>query len=202
MHFDFTALPREARGKLLNATIVPRPIAWVVTLKEDGRSNAAPFSFFNVVSVEPPLLCIGMAARAGSDKDSLANIRRSGQFVVNMVPAALAEAMNQTSAEFGPEVDEIARAGLRTLPSSRVAPPRIEGSPVALECETYHILDLPAGGGVVTGRILAMHLAEDGMLDPARHHVDTPRLGLVGRMGGSGYLRLTDLFEMPRPPAP
>jgi len=202
MFFDFTTLPREARAKLLSATVVPRPIAWVVTHHADGRHNAAPFSFFNVVATEPPLLCIGMAARGGVDKDTLANIRREGQFVVNMVSDAMAQAMNQTSAEHGPEVDEMADAGLEPLPSVAVRPPRIAGSPVAMECETFQIVDLPAGGAVVLGRVLAMHIAEGGMLDAARHHVDTPSLGLVGRMHGSGYVRPTDTFEMTRPPLP
>lgn len=202
MLFDFTTLPKEARAKLLSATVVPRPIAWVVTRHADGRRNAAPFSFFNVVSTEPPLLCIGMAARAGADKDSLANVRRDGQFVVNMVSQAMAEAMNQTSAEHGPEVDEMALVGLGEVPSSMVSPPRIAGAPVAFECETYRIVDLPAGGAVVLGRVVAMHVDDAGMLDPARHHVDTPALQLLGRMHGSGYVRPTDTFEMPRPPNP
>ena len=202
MLFDFTTLPREARAKLLSATVVPRPIAWVVTHHADGRCNAAPFSFFNVVSTEPPLLCIGMASRAGADKDTLANVRREGQFVVNLVSDAMAAAMNETSAEFGSEVDELAHAGLEPVPSVQVRPPRIAGSPVAMECETYRIVDLPAGGAVVLGRVLAMHVADGGMLDPTRHHVDTPALGLVGRMHGSGYVRPTDFFEMARPPSP
>ncbi|HEV7263529.1 MAG TPA: flavin reductase family protein [Falsiroseomonas sp.] len=203
MEFDFATLPREARGKLLHSTIVPRPIAWVVTRHAEGAANAAPFSFFNVVSTEPPLLCIGMAARTGEDKDTLANIRRSGQFVVNLVPIEMAEAMNQTSTEFGPEVDELARFGLATLPSTKVDPPRVAGSPVAMECETFSLVELDQGGAVVLGRVLAMHVAEAVLLDATRHYVDTPSLGLIGRMHGGGwYARTTDLFEMPRPPKP
>lgn len=201
MEFDFTTLPRTERGKLLTATVVPRPIAWVVTRQPGGGTNGAPFSFFNVVSAEPPLLCIGMAAREGGDKDTLASIRRTGQFVVNMVSEAMAGAMNLTSTDFPSEVDELARFGIATAPSSRVDPPRIAGSPVAFECETWRLLDLPAGGAVVMGRVLAMHVADALMLDPARHHVDTPGLRLVGRLHGAGwYCRAGDLFEMPRPP--
>jgi len=203
MLFDFATLPREARSKLLHSTVVPRPIAWVVTRLATGGTNAAPFSYFNVVASEPPLLCIGMAARSGGDKDTLANIRRSGQFVVNLVSADLAEAMNQTSADFGPDVDELSCFGLATAPSARVDPPRIADSPVAMECEVFRLVDLDAGGAVVLGRVVAMHVAEEMMLDPARYYVDTPKLGLIGRMhGGGAYLRTTDLFEMPRPPAP
>jgi flavin reductase (DIM6/NTAB) family NADH-FMN oxidoreductase RutF len=203
MEFDFTTLPREARAKLLSSSVVPRPIAWVVTRQPGGGTNAAPFSFFNVVATEPPLLCIGMAARAGDDKDTLANIRRTGQFVVNLVSTAVVEAMNQTSADFGPGVDELARFGIATAASSRVDPPRIADSPVAMECETHHLLELEGGGAVVLGRVLAMHIADAMMLDPARHYVDTPRLGLIGRMHGGGwYARTGDLFEVPRPPVP
>jgi flavin reductase (DIM6/NTAB) family NADH-FMN oxidoreductase RutF len=84
-----------------------------------------------------------------------------------------------------------------------VDPPRIADSPVAMECEVFRLVDLDAGGAVVLGRVVAMHVAEEMMLDPARYYVDTPKLGLIGRMhGGGAYLRTTDLFEMPRPPAP
>ena len=134
MDFDFATLPREARSKLIHATVVPRPIAWVVTRHSDGAANAAPFSFFNVVSTDPPLLCIGMAQRVGADKDTLANIRRDSQFVVNMVSAAMAESMNLTSADFGPEVDERARRLADRGFDEETAPPRITGSPVAFEC--------------------------------------------------------------------
>jgi flavin reductase (DIM6/NTAB) family NADH-FMN oxidoreductase RutF len=201
MEYDFTTLPRAARGKLLNATVVPRPIAWVVTRQPGGGTNAAPFSFSNVVSVEPPLLCIGMAVRDGGDKDTLANIRRTGQFVVNMVNEAMAEAMNLTSVDFPAEVDELARFGISTALSSRIDPPRIAGSPVAMECETWQILDLPNGGAVVLGRVLAMHIADEMLIDAERHYVDTPKLKLIARLHGAGwYARTSDVFEMPRPP--
>jgi flavin reductase (DIM6/NTAB) family NADH-FMN oxidoreductase RutF len=203
MEFDFATLPREARGKLLNSTIVPRPIAWVVTRHANGAANAAPFSFFNVVSTEPPLLCIGMAARSGGDKDTLANIRRSGQFVVNLVAADQAEAMNRTSADYGPDVDELARAGLTAAPSTKVDVPRIAGSPVTMECELFQLVDLDSGDAVVLGRVVAMHIADEMMLDAGRHYVDTPRLGLIGRMHGGGwYLHTREIFEIPRPPSP
>jgi flavin reductase (DIM6/NTAB) family NADH-FMN oxidoreductase RutF len=201
MEFNFTTLPRMERGKLMNATVVPRPIAWVVTRQPGGGTNAAPFSFSNVVSVEPPLMCIGMAARDGGDKDTLANIRRTGQFVVNMVSEGMAEAMNLTSIDFPAEVDELGHFGIATAPSSRIDPPRIAGSPVAFECETWQLVELPGGGAVVMGKVLAMHIADEMMLDPARHYVDTPRLRLIARLHGAGwYLRSSDIFEMPRPP--
>jgi flavin reductase (DIM6/NTAB) family NADH-FMN oxidoreductase RutF len=182
MEFDFTTLPRMARGKLLNATVVPRPIAWVVTRQPGGGTNAAPFSFANVVATEPSLLCIGMAARDGADKDSLANIRRSGQFVVNLVSESMAEAMNHTSIDFPAEVDELAHFGIA-------------------KCETYQLVELPGSGAVVIGRVLAMHIQDEMMLDAERHYVDTPKLRLIARMHGRGwYARTSDLFDLPRPP--
>src|SRR4051812_37022135 len=135
MLFDFEKLSSQEHYKLLISTVVPRPIAWVVTQDPNGLLNAAPFSFFNVLSGDPPLIAIGIGGREPGDaKDTGGNIRRNQQFVVNLVSYAAAEAMNVTAIEFPADVDEIATAGLRTLPSVRVKPPRIAESPVALEC--------------------------------------------------------------------
>ena len=200
MLWDFAALDAEARGKLLRACVVPRPIAWVTTLHADGRRNAAPFSFFNLLCAEPPLLGFGITPRAGAGKDTGANIRRSGEFVVNLVPHALAAAMNETSAEHGPEVDELAAVGLAAAPSLRVAPPRILGCPAALECRLHTLLEPGGAALVVIGEVLAMHVEDHAVLDAARHYLDVPAMGLVARMHGRGwYARTTDLFELGRP---
>jgi len=199
MLFDFAELPAQDRYKLLVATVVPRPIAWVVTQDAEGRLNAAPYSFFNAFSDDPAVVGIGCGPRpAGAAKDTLANIEATGQFVVCLVSDELAQRMNVTAVEFGPEVDEIAEAGLTTLPSSRVAPPRIAESPVALECQTFRLV--PAGRHtIVLGTVLAMHVRDDCVADAAKRHIDTPKLGLVGRMHGRGwYARTTDRVEIPR----
>ncbi|CAH2604820.1 Nitrilotriacetate monooxygenase component B [Rhodovastum atsumiense] len=200
MLFDFATLAPQDRYKLLTSTVVPRPIAWVVTQDRQGRLNAAPFSFFNVFSQDPALVVLGIGGRAaGKAKDSGANIRQTGEFVVNLVSHANLAQMNVTAIDFPPEVDEIAEAGLTTLPSTRVAPPRIAESPVALECRRFMVFDLDEGRGLVVGEVLAMHIRDDCMSDPARLHVDTPKLDLVGRMHGGGwYVRTTDLEEVPR----
>lgn len=200
MLFDFATLPGRDRYKLLVSTVVPRPVAWVVSQDPEGRLNAAPFSFFNVFGEEPPVLVIGIGGRPpGGAKDTAANIRSTGEFVVNLVSEETAPAMNVTAIEFGPEVDELAEAGLATLPSEKVKPPRIAGSPVSFECERLQLLDLHADRVLVLGRILAMHVRDDAVLDAAKCYIDTPRLGLVGRMHGRGwYARTTDRFEMPR----
>ena len=202
MLFDFADLSAKDRYKLLVSTIVPRPIAWVVTQGRDGRRNAAAFSFFNAFGNEPPVVVIGVGGReSGNRKDTAANIHATGQFVVNLVSEAAAEAMNVTAIEFGPEVDEIAEAGLTTLPSVRVAPPRLAESPVAMECERLVILDLDPSWSLIVGRVLAMHVRDDAVMDPAKCYIDTAKLDLIGRMHGRGlYARTRDLFDMPRIP--
>lgn len=202
MLFDFAKLTDTERYKLLVSTVVPRPIAWVTTKSPDGHLNAAPYSFFNVFGQEPPVLVIGIGGRQPGDaKDTGNNIRRTGQLVVNLVAAETAEAMNVTAIDFPPDVDEIAEAGLHTLPSTHVDPPRIAESPVAFECERLMIVDLHHDRSLIVGRILALHVRDDAVLDAARCYIDTPKLNLIGRMhGGGGYVRTTDRFDMPRIP--
>jgi flavin reductase (DIM6/NTAB) family NADH-FMN oxidoreductase RutF len=200
MLFDFAALTPQDTYKLLVSTVTPRPIAWVVTRSTDGKPNAAPFSFFNVLSGNPPIISVGIGGRGpGRLKDTAVNIAASGEFTVCLVPYAQAEAMNVTAIDFGPEVDEIAEAGLTTAPSAKIAPPRIAESPVALECTLFQTIDLGSGQSIVLGRVVAMHIRDDCVLDPAKAYVDTPKLDLVGRLHGRGwYARTTDRFEIPR----
>jgi len=199
MLFDFTAMSPQDTYKLLVSTVVPRPIAWVVTRSVEGRLNAAPFSFFNVLSGNPPIVSVGIGPRAGQPKDTAANIAATGEFTVNLVSHALAEAMNVTAIDFEGGEDEIAEARLTAAPSSRIAPPRIAESPVALECTRFQTISLESGQAIVLGRVVAMHIQDDCMLDAAKLYVDTPKLDLVGRMHGRGwYTRTTDRFEIPR----
>jgi flavin reductase (DIM6/NTAB) family NADH-FMN oxidoreductase RutF len=202
MLFDFAELPAPVRYRLLTATVVPRPIAWVVSQTPDGVVNAAPFSFFNVFSDEPPVLCVSIGGReAGRRKDTGANIRGTREFVVNLVPHALMQEMHVTAIDFPPETDELAEAGLATLPSVRVTPPRIADSPVAFECAVHSFVEFGDERTLVVGRVLAMHLRDDAVLDAARGHVDTAKLDLVGRVqGAGGYIRLNGggVFERAR----
>jgi flavin reductase (DIM6/NTAB) family NADH-FMN oxidoreductase RutF len=199
MLFDFSAIPARERYKLLVSTVTPRPIAWIVSQDAQGVNNAAPFSFFNAFAGDPPVVGIGIGSRKpGQAKDSRANIRETRQFVVNLVSEENARQMNITAIEFEPGVDELAQAGLTTLPSVRVKPPRIAESPVAMECELIQIVDL-GETGLVLGRVLAMHVHDEFVLDASKHYIDTPKLKLIGRMHGTGwYARTSDLFEMPR----
>jgi flavin reductase (DIM6/NTAB) family NADH-FMN oxidoreductase RutF len=201
MLFDFKEIPGKECYKLLVSTVTPRPIAWVVSQDAKGLLNAGAFSFFNAFSGDPPVVAIGMGNhKPGRPKDSLVNIRETSQFVVNLVSEENAEQMNITAIEFDADVNELEQAGLTTLPSVRVKPPRIAESPVAMECELMQIVDL-GETGLVLGRVLAMYVRDDLVLDAASHYIDTPKLRLIGRMHGRGwYARTSDLFDMPRIP--
>jgi len=200
MLFDIEKLDSQNTYKLLVATVVPRPIAWVTTVDEDARLNAAPFSFFNAVSGYPPIVCFGIGGRAPGDaKDTGNNIRRTGQFVVNLVSDELVEQMNITAIDFGPEIDEVFEAALTPVPSTKVRPPRILEAPVSMECERLVTVEVGNDRSVVLGRVLAMHVRDDCVMDAEKCYIDTPKLNLVGRMHGRGwYTRTTDRFEMPR----
>lgn len=199
MLFDFETMSPQDCYKLVVSSVVPRPIAWVVSQDAAGVVNAAPYSFFNAFSDNPVVVGFGAGPRPeGALKDTASNIRATGQFVVCLVSESTVQGMNVTAVDFPPGVDELAEAGLTTIASARVKPPRIAESPVALECETFQLV--PAGRHtIVLGRVLAMHIKDDCMLDPAKYYVDTPKLGLVGRMHGRGwYVRTSDRFEVPR----
>lgn len=201
MLFDFAEIPARERYKLLVSTVTPRPIAWIVSQDAKGAINAAPFSFFNAFAGDPPVVGIGISSRGpGQPKDTRANIRETRQFVVNLVSEENAEKMNITAIDFAPGVDEIAQAGLTLLASVHVKPPRIAESPVSMECELMQIVKL-GETGLVLGRVVAMHVRDDLVLDASKHYIDTPNLKLIGRMHGAGwYARTSDLFEMPRIP--
>ena len=200
MLFDFADTTNKDIYKLLVATIGPRPIAWVTTQDVDGTVNAAPFSFFNAMSGNPPVVAFGIGGRAPGDvKDTGGNIRRTGEFVVNLCSFELAEAMNVTAIDFPRGVDELKEAGLTTAPSRHIKPPRIAEAPVAMECERLVIVDVGIDRAVVLGTVKAIYVRDDCVLDKDKCYIDTPKLDLIGRMHGSGwYARVTDRFELPR----
>jgi flavin reductase (DIM6/NTAB) family NADH-FMN oxidoreductase RutF len=199
MLFDLETIPTREAYKLMVTTVVPRPIAWLVSQDKAGVVNAAPYSFFNCFGDKPPVIGIGIGPNPdGTPKDSLRNIQETGQFTVCMVSEGTAEAMNVTAIDFPPEVDELAAAGLTAVPSSKVAPPRIGESPVAMECETFQLV--PVGHHtLVLGRVVALHVRDDCVLNAEKFYIDTPRLELIGRMHGRGtYTRTTDTLEISR----
>lgn len=200
MRFDVASLDPDVCARLMTATIVPRPIAWIVTLAGDGTRNAAPFSFFNALCSWPPVLGFGAQPRDdGSPKDTIANIRETGEFVVNLVSHAQAEAMNATAAQHPPDTDEIALAGLADTPSNMVAPPRVAEAPVAFECRLRSVIDIAGARAIILGDVVMIHVADHAILDPARGHVDGVALDLIGRMHGRDqYIRARDLFRLGR----
>ena len=199
MRYDLDQVPEPIAYKLLAATVIPRPIAWVVTKGKDGL-NAAPYSFFNVMGSAPPTIALGlMAAPDRGFKDTALNILETGEFVVNLVPERLVQAMNLTSADAPRGVDELALAGLATLPSQHVAPPRIADSPVAFECRALSSVVTGPCQTVVIGRVLAVHIEDRYLKNADRAHIDTDALDLVARSFGSEYTRSHDRFELPRP---
>jgi flavin reductase (DIM6/NTAB) family NADH-FMN oxidoreductase RutF len=202
MLFDFATIPARERYKLMVSTIVPRPIAWVVTRDLHGQLNAAPFSFFNALAGDPPVVGIGIGSHdPGRPRDTRRNIRDTGQFVVNLVSEEVRERMNITAIEFEHSVSEPHEAGLTTVASVHVKPPRIAESPVSMECELIQIVEFGTENALVLGRILAMHVRDEAVMDPVKHHIDTPALKLIGRMHGAGwYARTSDLFHMERIP--
>ena len=201
MFLDFDTIPPKNAYKLLVSTVVPRPIAWVVSQDAEGHINAAPFSFFNVFSGDPPIVCIGVGT-PGVHKDTAINVEHTGEFVVNLVSEELAERMNVTAVDFPYGVDELVEAGLTKVASQKVTPPRIGESPVASECVRLDIYRVSPQHSLIIGRVVAMYIRDD-LIDLERYYVDTPRLRLIGRMHGAGmYVRLSDLFEMPRVTSP
>lgn len=199
MEFDFSRLAENDRYKLMCASITPRPIAWVTSQSAVGVRNAAPFSFFNMMGAEPPLIALGLMNRPeGGYKDSAANILETGEFVVNLVAEADAEAMSFTCIDAPPEFDEIAEAGIETAPSTLVRAPRIASAPVAMECCVFETV-AARSTTIVVGEVLCFHI-NDALVDADRFHVDTVAMRLVARMQGrSWYARSTDLFELARP---
>ena len=194
--FDFDAMSGRDKYKLMIGAIVPRPIAWVTTVDAEGRANAAPFSFFSCLSADPAILAIGVEYRPdGRSKDTGGNIRQTGAFTVNIVPARLMDAMNVTAVPFPPGIDELAHAGLTQRPGLRVPCPAIAEAPAAFECRHHTTLTLSPTREIVLGQVVYAHLHSDVVNE--RHHVDPVGLDAVGRMGGHGYATTRDYFDLP-----
>lgn len=201
MLLDFSALaPREAYAWMIS-TIVPRPIAWVSSISGDGMTNLAPFSFFQGITSNPPtLMFVPVNARDGAKKHTVRNIEEVPEFVVNLVPFALAEQMNRTSALLPYGESEFEAFGIEATSSDRVRPPRVAQAPVAFECTLdrfVHIGDGPLAANVVFGRIRVAHVA-DAVLG-ANGWPDPTKLDLIGRMGGETFARTTERFDLKRP---
>lgn len=197
--------PPGAVGKIFLGSVVPRPIAWVSSLDAEGRPNLAPFSFFNVVCNKPPtlLFCPGVRGVDGGVKDTYNNIVATGEYVINIVTEELAQSMNISATELPPHVDEFELAGLTAAPSARVRPPRVAQSPINFECELRQVVPIgdgsPGSAWIIIGEVVHMHVADEVINE--QFHIDIARLKPIGRLAGFNYTRITDTFEMKRPPS-
>jgi flavin reductase (DIM6/NTAB) family NADH-FMN oxidoreductase RutF len=195
VHFDFSTLGERDRYKLLIGTVIPRPIALVTTLSADGRRNAGPFSFFNVLTHDPAIVAIGVENHADMRfKDTARNIRETEEFTVHIADHAMVERMEVCAIKFGPDVDEIAEAGLTTVPGEMVRSPRILEAPAALECRRTMTLEVGRAREIILGEVLGIFVREDLVDD--RLHVDQHGMDAIGRLGGHSYARTRDQFEI------
>jgi flavin reductase (DIM6/NTAB) family NADH-FMN oxidoreductase RutF len=192
---DPQGITPAALYQFMISVVVPRPIAFVSTVSAEGRFNVAPFSYFNPLTNEPPLLGISINRRRGALKDTLRNIEATGDFVINTVNEPLAERMVQASGEWPEDVSEFELTGLTPVPSDLVKSPRVGESPVSMECRRHTILELGATFFVV-GEMLRAHVSDDVLTEG---RVDVAKLKPVGRLGGDGYSIVRDVIRMQRP---
>lgn len=203
MQLDPQTLGQQETYKLLIGCVVPRPIAWVSTVSLDGIHNLAPFSFFNGVGSNPPAISVSInysADNADHMKDTLRNIKTTGEFAVNIVSEDLARAMNETATNYPPDLDEFRAAGLTPVPGVMVRAPYVAEAPVSMECRLFTLVPVGEGPGsstLVIGTIALLHVRDD-IID-ARHHIDIQKLRPIGRLAGAGYAYVHETFDMPRP---
>ena len=196
--------PWQSIYKIMIGSILPRPIGWISTLDEKGQPNLAPFSFFNAVCANPPHVLFAPMIRSTDQqpKDTLRNIRQTGEFVVNIVTEELVDAMNLTSTELPAHVNEFHYSQLSLMASLVVRPPRVAESPIHFECRLAQIVDLgdqPGAGSIVIGRVVHLHVADRVLIGEDK--IDLAALKPIGRLAGSSYCRVTDIFDLPRPPS-
>ncbi|ELY50413.1 flavin reductase family protein [Natronolimnohabitans innermongolicus] len=181
--------------RTLTGLVVPRPIGWISTRSDAGVDNLAPYSFFNAVSVDPPILMFAPIDRPDGLTDTATNVRETEEFVVNLVTHEFAEAMNRTSAELPSSESEFDAADVERAPSERVEPPRVAGVAAAFECVLYDVLEV-GSNSLVLGEVVSVHVRDDVTTDGK---VDTTKLDVIGRLSGGFYDGVDDRFEMKRP---
>ncbi len=197
-NLNLSDLRPDSRYKLLAGVVVPRPIALVTTIAAEGVVNAAPFSFFNVFCEDPPLVILGLQAKDDlSPKDTTANIRRSGEFVINLVGEGIAEKMNICSVDFPSDISELDEAGLTTASSIDIQVPRIAEAPIALECRQKMIISFGPLREILIGEVIRLH-AQPGIIDSKNLRTDLNLYRPVGRLSGDKYSRQTDTFNLTR----
>lgn len=200
MEINPESLSIQQTYKLLIGTVMPRPIAWVSTVDSKENLNLAPFSFFTVASVNPPILCFSpLLTENSSQKDTLVNIRETGEFVVNVVSHSLAEKMNRTSAPYPSGDSEFVVGEVTANPSTIVKPPRVAESLVNFECKKQQIISLgsePMAGNLIMGKVCFIHIHQEILRNG---QVDSVTLDPIGRLWGNMYATIRDRFEIKRP---
>ncbi|WP_395747481.1 flavin reductase family protein [Prosthecobacter sp.] len=199
MELDLTGPYRDDAYRILAGLVTPRPIALTTTVDPEGRVNAAPFSFFNVLGDSPPIVGICPGDRSeGVPKDTARNIRLTHEFVVNLVDEAIMEKMNLCAATLPPGENELVHAGLTALPSTAVKPPRIAEAPASLECKSHSIIEI-GDNRLIIGEVLRVHVRE-GVFDPETWLVQPGNYRPIGRMQSPNWYCYTrEMFEMKRP---
>ncbi|WP_406721101.1 flavin reductase family protein [Thioclava litoralis] len=193
--FDFAELSPKERYKLLIGTVIPRPIALITTLSEEGIPNAGSFSFFNILTHDPAIMAVGIEHKPdGSPKDTAANILATGEFTVHISDHALVDQMEICSIKFPADVDELALAGLETVAGESVSCPRILAAPAAFECHLTQTVPVSPARTIVLGQVKRMFVRE-ALIDPDTLYVDQIGIDAVGRLGGHLYARQLDQFE-------
>jgi flavin reductase (DIM6/NTAB) family NADH-FMN oxidoreductase RutF len=202
LSLDLNAMEPALRYKLLTAVVIPRPVAWVTTVGIDGTVNAAPYSFFNIFGQDPALVILGLEHHAdGTAKDTTENIRRTGEFVINIVIPDLADAMINTAASYASDVSEPEALGLDLAPSKYVAPPRLADVPVAIECKRLEALTFSSEREIVVGQAVGLN-ARDGLIDTNTWRVEWNGNYPVARLFADRYARLEEIGRRSIPPAP
>ncbi|MDX2128756.1 MAG: flavin reductase family protein [Chloroherpetonaceae bacterium] len=195
--FSTEALSAREAYQLLISTIVPRPIAFVSTVGEEGLTNAAPFSFFTALNAQPMFIAFSIISPKGKKKDTLRNIEWAQDFVVNMVDETLADPMNATAFNFPPEISELEFLGIQTVKSLIVKAPRIESSPVQMECKLISLMPLTEEVTLIIGKVLHVHVRESLFTEDGK--INQNELKVIGAMGGNRYCCVENTFELKRP---
>jgi flavin reductase (DIM6/NTAB) family NADH-FMN oxidoreductase RutF len=197
MELDPAQLSEHERYKLLTGLVFPRPIALVSTRNANGVANCAPYSFFNAMCEDPMLVILSFGARSdGKLKHSLANILRTGEFVVNLVDEVIANGMHLSSTEYGEEVSEFEVAGFTEAACREVQHPRIAEAPASFECKLFRRIDIGPARDLILGEIVLMH-AREGIIDPASRRISETAYRPVGRLFGTRYCTTRQRFELP-----